>query len=173
MNKHNRPSLPESQVIDLRGRRVGTEDFNTAATMLQWAEQAGYRGTSLKIAANVAQGLRVAVELSEKGQHEAAAKQAGNCLWVLKKDRGNAQTANHRALGSMVIDCRDGQKRAIGQIVEWFTGVHFRIHEQILEAKAAEDEALATAELEALQYAASVAQGQSIAQDAADKAKAA
>jgi hypothetical protein len=171
MVKYNRPSLPESQVIDLRGRRVGSEDFRTAAMMLQWAEQAGYRGTSLVIASNVAQGLLTAVGLSEKGQHEAAAKQAGNCLWVLKNDRVHSKNANHKAIGSMVIDCRDGQKRAIGQIVEWFTGVHFRIHEQIQQAKTAEAEALATAELEAWQFAASVAEGQEL--QAARAAKAA
>lgn len=160
MAKHNRPVLPQSAIIDLKGRKVGSEDMEQAALMLQWAEQSGYRGTDLDVATAVAQGLRVAVEMSERGEHQASAKQAGNCLWTLKKNRELCTKQNRRNLGSLEVQCRDGQTRRLGNIVEWFTGVHSRIHEQIEAAKVTEAEELVNLELETLQFAASVAKGQ-------------
>jgi hypothetical protein len=173
MAKHNRPVLPQSTIIDLKGRPVGSEDLESAALMLQWAENSGYKGKSLTIASNVALGLRLAVELSLRGEHEKAAKQAGNVLYVLKKDRVNSKQGNYRCVGDLVIDCRDGQKREVGAICTWFMGVHNRIHEQINQAKAEEAEALANSELEALQFAASVATGQALQSSTEKKAKAA
>ena len=168
MAKHNRPVLAQSQIIDLKGRPVGGEDLTTAALMLQWAEQSGYKGTDLKVATAVSQGLRVAVEMSERGAHQAAGKQAGNCLWVLKKNKELCTKQNRRNLGCLEVQCRDGQNRQLGNIVEWYAGVHSRIHEQIEAAKIAEAEELANAELEALQFAASVAEGKAL-QSAATK----
>lgn len=162
MAKHNRPALSQSQIIDLKGRPVGSEDMETAALMLQWAEQSGYRGSDLKVATAVAQGLRVAVEMSQRGEHEKAGKQAGNCLWVLKKNKELCTKQNRRNLGCLEVQCRDGQIRKLGNIVEWYAGLHSRIHSQIEAAQAIEAEALQNAELEALQFAASVAEGKAL-----------
>ena len=169
---YNRPELPESTMIDLRGRRVGSEDLEQAGLMLKWCENEGFRGTSLRIASNVALGLEKAVQLSLQGNHEAAAKQAGNVMWVLKKDRTNSQQRNYRALGSIRIECRDGKFRAIGDVCEWYLSVHMRIHEQILKARENEAKELENSEFEALQFAMSVADGKA-AQEAASKSKAA
>lgn len=172
-NNHHfnrRPELPESTLIDLKGRKVGSEDLAQAGLMLKWCENDGFRGTSLQIASNIAQGLGVAVQLSLQGNHEAAAKQAGNVMYVLKKDRINSKARNYKALGSIRIECRDGQTRAIGDIVEWFMSVHFRINEQILKARETEAAELEAAELEALQFAMSVADGKA-AQEAATASK--
>lgn len=172
-NHNNQPELPESTLIDLRGRKVGSEDLATAGLMLKWCENEGFRGTSLQIASNIAQGLGVAVQLSLQGNHEAAAKQAGNVLWVLKKDRTNSKQRNYKALGSIRIECRDGQLRAIGDVTEWYLSVHMRIHEQILKAREAEVAELESAELEALQFAMSIVDGKAAQEAASNKTKAA
>jgi hypothetical protein len=172
-NHNRRPQLAQSQIIDLKGRPVGSEDLESAALALQWAEHSGYRGTDLQVATAMAQGLRVAIELSERGNHQAAGKQAGNCLWVLKKNRELCTKQNRRNLGCLEIQCRDGQTRKLGNIVEWYAGVHSRIHDQIEAARAEEAEELANAELEALQFAASVATGQALQSATERKVKAA
>ena len=152
--KHNaRPELPESVIIDLRGRNVGKEDLETALLRLQWVEHEGFKGSDLQVAAAIAQGLRKAIEIAATGAHEKAAKQAGNCLYTLKKNREAARKANRHVLGSITIECRDGMSRKIGDVVEYFVGVHARIAEQITEAQAAEAEAAELAELEQLQAA--------------------
>ena len=156
---NNNSTLLASQIIDLKGRKVGSEDFETAMMLLKFCENDGFRGASLVIAANVALGLGVAVQHANHGNHEAAGKQAGNVLWVLKKDRTNSAQRNYKALGSMVIECRDGQKRKLGDMCEWYMGIHLRIAEQIAAAKQDEANALANAELETLQFSASVANG--------------
>ena len=169
-HNYNRPELSESMLINLKGRRVGSEDLAQAGLMLKWCENEGFRGTSLRIASNVALGLEVAVQLSLQGNHEAAAKQAGNVMYVLKKDRINSQARNYKSLGSIRIECRDGQFRAIGDVTEWYMSVHFRIHEQILKARKAEVAELENSELEALQFAMSIADGKA-AQEAATASK--
>jgi hypothetical protein len=163
---HNRPMLTPSQIIQKRCRKVGSEDFKTAALKLRWAENEKYYGNDLLVAGALAQGLELAIELAEKNEHEHAAKQAGNCLYSLKKNRDLTQKQNRKALGSMVIECRDGMTRKLGDIVEWYVSTHFRIAEQIKEAEAkevAEAEAGRMAaeaeELETLQFALSVADG--------------
>lgn len=162
MANYNRPAIAQSTIIDLKGRPVGSEDMEQAALMLQWAEQAGFRGTDLDVAGAVAQGIRSAIEMAMRGEHEASAKQAGNCLWVLKKNREYCNAQSRHSLGSIDVPCRDGQTRKLGNMVEWFAGVHGRIHEQITTAKAAEaleDEKQANLEMEALQLAAMVTKG--------------
>jgi hypothetical protein len=173
MTKYNRPALSQSAIIDLKGRAVGSEDMEQAALMLQWAEQSGYKGTDLNVATAVAKGLRVAVEMSKRGEHEKSAKQAGNCLWTLKKNRELCTKQNRRNLGSLEVKCRDGQIRKLGNIVDWFTKIHSRIHEQIEAAKVVEAEELANLELETLQFAASVATGKAFQGATESKVKAA
>jgi hypothetical protein len=165
---YNRPELPESTMIDLRGRKVGSEDMAQAGLSLKWCEnevtsdgRSAFRGTSLRIAGNVAMGLEATVQLSLLGNHEAAAKKAGTVLWILNKDRTNSKKGNYRAIGSIRINCRDGHVRAIGEIVEWYMSVHFRINEQILKARETEAKELEAAELEALQFAMSIVDGES------------
>jgi hypothetical protein len=172
-NHFNRPELSESTLIDLKGRKVGSEDLAQAGLMLKWCENQGYRGNSLRIASNVALGLEFAVQFSLQGNHEAAAKKAGNVMYVLNKDRVNSKAGNYRALGSIRIECRDGQVRAIGEIVEWYMSVHMRINEQILKARANEKAQLEAAELEALQFAMSVADGKAAQAETTVKTKAA
>lgn len=156
MAKHNRkhtdrPELPESVIIDLKGRNVGREDFETAALRLKFAEHEGFKGTDLQVAGAVAQGLEVANGLAAQGKHTEAAKQAGNCLWVLKKNREFTTKQNRRALGTIEFECRDGQSRKIGNVVEWYVGVHMRISEQIVQAKEAERLAAEQAEIEMIE----------------------
>ena len=173
---YNRPELPESTMIDLRGRKVGSEDMAQAGLSLKWCEnevtsdgRSAFRGTSLRIAGNVAMGLEATVQLSLLGNHEAAAKKAGTVLWVLNKDRTNSKKGNYRAIGSIRINCRDGHVRAIGDVVEYFMSIHFRIHEQILKARENEAAELENSELEALQFAMNVADGKA-AQEASKSA---
>jgi hypothetical protein len=151
--RHHNPELTESTLIDLKGRKVGSEDLAQAGLMLKWCENEGFRGTSLRIAGNIALGLEKAVQLSLLGNHEAAAKQAGTVMYVLKKDQVNSKKGNYKALGSIRIECRDGQRRAIGDVTEYYMSVHFRINEQIVKARENEAAELEAAELEALQFA--------------------
>jgi hypothetical protein len=133
-----------SQIIDLKGRKVGTEDLKTAMDRLKWAGKTeGFRDGSLKIAAGVAMGLEAAIGLSESGEHAAAGKKAMSCLHVLQKDRINGRNGNYHCLGALDIECRDGVRREVGQTVKWFGEIHFRIAEQVSEAQAAEMEAIA------------------------------
>ena len=166
----NRPELPESVIIDLRGRRVGSEDFATAALILKWCENEGYRGTSLRIAANIAMGLEAAVLLASRGQHEAAAKKAGDVLWVLKKDRTNAQAHNYRALGIIEIEGRNGQYYKIGNLVEWYMKTHFAIAKQVAEARKAEDFAMQEEAFEAEMFKQSMLDGKAAQEEAENAA---
>jgi hypothetical protein len=169
--KHNaRPELPESVIIDLKGRNVGREDFETAALRLKFAEHEGFKGTDLQVAGAVAQGLEVASLLAAQGKHTEAAKQAGNCLWVLKKNREFTTKQNRRALGTIKFECRDGQMRRIGNVVEWYVGVHARIAEQIEEAKKAEAAAAEQAETEMIEATLSLKDSLTPAGEAAIKA---
>jgi len=162
-----RPELPESVIIDLKGRKVGSEDLATAGLILKWCENEGYRGASLRIAQNVAMGLEVAIGLSARGQHELAAKKAGDVMWVLKKDRENSKARNYKALGVIEIECRDGQYRQIGAIVKWFMTVHFRIAEQVKSLVHVETETEQQLAFEAEMFKQSILDGKA-AQEAAE-----
>ena len=151
MANYNRPTVSQSKIIDLKGRKVGTEDLVTAALLLEYVECAGFRGIDVNTAECIAKGLRLAVERSECGDHEGAGKAAGNCAHVLKNNLKVAQEKNKFALGSMSVECRDGQVRKLGAMVEWFSGVHSRIHEQIEQEKANEHVELSKEEAEALE----------------------
>jgi hypothetical protein len=164
-NTNSSTRLAQSVIIDLKGRKVGSEDLRQASLRLSWADQEGFRWPALLQADGISKGLILAVELAEKGEHLKAAKQAGNCLWVLKKNRELAHRQNHQCLGSLVVECRDGRKRKIGDMVEWFASVHERIAEQIEEAaelEKAETERLAREEEAAVQFALTVAAGEDV-----------
>lgn len=158
-NNNHRPELPESVIIDLKGRNVGKEDFETAALRLKFAEHEGFRGTDLMQASAVAQGLEVANGLAAQGKHAEAAKQAYSCLWVLNKNRTVAKNQNRKALGMIEFECRDGLIRKIGNVVEWYIGTHSRIAEQISVAKSDEELEAMQAEIEALEAAEALKQG--------------
>ena len=168
-NRHfyTRPELPESVIIDLKGRKVGSEDLATAGLMLKWCENEGYRGTSLRIAQNIAMGLEVAIELALRGRHEEAAKKAGDVMWVLKKDRENSKARNYKALGNISIECRDGQYREVGAVVKWFMTIHFRIAEQVKSLVHVETETEQQLAFEAEMFKQSVLDGKA-AQEAAE-----
>jgi hypothetical protein len=158
----NHPVLANSTIIDLKGRKVGTEDLMEAAKLLTWAEQSGYRGNDISVAEGLVIGLGKAVELSEEGRHEAASKQAGNVLYVLRKNKESAEKTNRRSLGSLEIGCRDGQVRKLGNIVEYFMNVHGRIHEQIEAAKASEAAAEKEDEAQMLQLVEALKEGREV-----------
>jgi hypothetical protein len=139
MANYNRPAVAQSVVIDLKGRKVGSEDLRTVALVLTWVEQNGFYGKDLLVATNISQGLNDAVDMAERGEHEAAAKKAGNCLWILGKNKELAVAQHRQCLGSIGVMCRDGSTRKIGDMVEWFVGIHNRIAEQIREAKKMEE----------------------------------
>jgi hypothetical protein len=139
----NSNQLSESQIINLKGRKVGTEDLTTAIARLKWAKTEGFRPTSLMIADGIVRGLEVAVVLAESGDHVGAGKKAMSCLHVLQKDRTNGRNGNYHCLGNMEIECRDGNRREIGNTIKWFGEIHFRIAEQVEFAATAEAEAIA------------------------------
>jgi hypothetical protein len=126
--KRRRP-LPESVIIDRKGRKVGSDDIAAAALVAKWAEEAGLRGPQVQAAAGIAIALENAVELSLKGEHRDAGKKAASCAYVLKR---NAK------VGTLKVQCRDGRTRKLAQVVEWYASVHFRIADEI-EAKQAEE----------------------------------
>jgi hypothetical protein len=127
-NKRRRP-LPESVIIDRKGRKVGSDDLQSAALVAKWAEEAGLRGPQVQAAAGIAIALDAAVELSLQGAHRDAGKKAASCAYVLKR---NAK------VGTLKVQCRDGRQRKLAQVVEWYATVHFRIADEI-EAKQAEE----------------------------------
>lgn len=129
--KRRRKQLPESVVIDRRGRKVGSDDALQAARIAEWSEQEGLRGPAKEVAAGIAVALRAAVALSLDGQHRDAGKKAASCTYVLKR--------NER-VGKLKVQCRDGRTRKLAQVVEWYGNVHFHIADDIEAAQAAEKE---------------------------------
>lgn len=156
--KRRRP-LPESVVIDRKGRKVGSDDLRAASLVAKWSEEAGLRGPMVQAASGIAIALEAAVDLSLKGEHRDAGKKAASCAYVLKR--------NDR-VGKLKVQCRDGRTRKLAQVVEWYAGVHFRIADEI-EAKQAEEAEIAetrkrNAELKRA-AAKAIAEGEKIAAD--------
>jgi hypothetical protein len=136
--KHNRNNMPQSEVLDRKARKVGSDDMQSAALVCKWAENAGLRGPNLAVAASIAKAFEAAVALSLDGQHRDAAKKAASAQYVLKRNEHVAK---------LKLQCRDGRERKIGQIAEWYASVHFRVADEIdaaleAEAKAAEERRL-------------------------------
>jgi hypothetical protein len=163
----NNSEIPASQIIARKGRLVGSEDMEAAAKKLQWVENETnehgahlFRGKTLDVAAQLSRALLEAVNLSFADKHEEAAKKAGNCLYVLGKDKQNAIKFNRRYLGGLSIDCRDGQRRKLGDMLEWYMSTHFRIAEQIAAATEYEKAEAEAAEMEMVQFAESILEGQ-------------
>lgn len=129
MRNKKRRQVPESIILDRKGRRVGSDDLNAAANIAKWAEQAGLRGPALQAAAGIAVALEAAVKLSLVGAHRDAGKKAASCAYVLNR--------NER-VQKLKVQCRDGRTRKLGQIVEWYASVHFRIADEIEAAQVQE-----------------------------------
>jgi len=128
--KRKRP-LPESVVLDRKGRKVGSDDLHNAALIAKWAEQSGLRGPALQAASGIAIALDAAIALSLQGLHRDAGKKAASCAYVLKRNE---------KVGTLKVQCRDGKTRKLGQVVEWYAGVHFRIADDIEAAQEKEAE---------------------------------
>lgn len=137
-----RKPLPESVIIDRKGRKVGSDDMNAAALVAKWGEQAGLRGPLIEVATSVSQACEAAVSLALDGQHRDAAKKAASVQYVLKR--------NER-VGGLKVQCRDGRTRRLADVVSWFASVHFKIADDIESAQ--EREAAAKAEREAAEAA--------------------
>lgn len=127
--------LAESVSIDRRGRKVGSDDVLAAATVCSWPEEAGLRGALCQVAEATAKALKIAAEWAAEGRHEEAAKKAASCAYVLKR--------NER-VGKLSLQCRDGKRRTVAEVAEFFSKAHFAIVSQIAEAKKAEAEFKAT-----------------------------
>ena len=125
MSTHN-PRVAESVSIDRRGRKVGSDDILAAATVCSWPEEAGLRGVLCDVALATSKALKIAAEWAAEGRHEEAAKKATSCAYVL--------TRNER-VGKMTLMCRDGKRRTVAQVAEFFGKAHFAITSQILDAK--------------------------------------
>ncbi len=143
-NVNNRTSnIPMSEVIRRKSRMIGSDDLQTAANLCRWAEQAGFRGPVLQAAEGLAKAFDSILELSTRSQHYEAAKKAKSVEYVLKR--------NERVAG-ILVDCRDGRKRKLKDVVSWFADRHFRIAQDIMEAE--ENEAVIAAKAAELQAAA-------------------
>lgn len=134
-NRRSRGRVSESVVLDRRGRKVGSDDMRAAARIAKWAELSGIRGKALEIAAGLALAMEASVVLAEDGRHSDASKKAASCAYVLK---------HNDRIAELKVQCRDGKVRTLREITEWYSGVHFRISEEVKEQKAAEDEFKAT-----------------------------
>lgn len=141
-------------------RFVGKEDLVTAANLLRYAHDAGFRGTTIDVASTIAMSLDLAVAFAAENKHEEAAKKAASALGVLRCQRHTATVQNGRNLGDVKFVCRDKQERAIGSILKWYSDCHFKIAKQIEEAIAAEKTAIEAAE-EAM-IAAAIELGESV-----------
>ena len=122
--------VPESVIVDRKGRRVGMDDMQASASVAKWADQAGLRGPALLAASGIATALEAAVRLSLDGSHRDAGKKAASCAYVLKR--------NER-VGGLKVRCRDGRERKLQQVVEWYATVHFKIADDIEAKQAAEE----------------------------------
>lgn len=126
---NRRRNIPESEVIRRKSRMIGSDDLNTAANVCRWAEQAGFKGTDLTVAEGLAKAFEAILALSQTSQHYEAAKKAKSVEYVLKRND---------KVSKMTIDCRDGRKRKLAQVVSWFADRHFRIANDIAEAQETE-----------------------------------
>ncbi len=131
---HN--NIPMSEVIRRKSRMIGTDDLQTAANICRWAEQGGLRGPALQVAESLATAFDSTLHLSTRSQHREAAKKASSILYVLKR---NEKVQN------LTVDCRDGRKRKLKDVVAWFADRHFRIADDIEAALDAEAEVAAKA----------------------------
>ena len=138
--RSNRNDLPESVVLDRKGRKVGSDDMGSAALIAKYAEHAGIRGNNLDVAAGLALAIEAAVSLSLNGKHREAAKKAASCNYVLKRNEH---------VGKLKVNCRDGRERKLSDVVGWFAGVHFRIADDIDAAVAKEAAAAEAAKVAA------------------------
>lgn len=121
-----RRNLLESEVIRRKSRMIGSDDLQTAANVCRWAEHSGLKGPTLAAAEGLAKAFDSILALSQTSQHFEAAKKAKSVEYVLKR--------NERVAG-VLIDCRDGRKRKLAQVVSWFADRHFRIATDIAEAQ--------------------------------------
>jgi hypothetical protein len=129
-------NLPMSEVIRRKSRMIGSDDLGTAANLCKWAEQAGFRGPNLVVAESLAPAFEGILELSTRSKHWEAAKKTASVLYVLKR---NERVAN------ILVQCRDGRTRKLSEVVSWFMSTHFKIAQDILEAKEGEAEIAAKA----------------------------
>lgn len=129
--RKGRKNLPESVILDRKGRKVGSDDALQAARIAEWSEHEGLRGAQREVALGIAQALKAAVDLALDGQHRDAGKKAASCAYVLKR--------NER-VGKLKVQCRDGRERKLAQVVEWYGNVHFKIADDIEAAQAREAE---------------------------------
>jgi hypothetical protein len=132
--KGGRKPLPESVILDRKGRKVGSDDIRTAAMIAKFGEEAGLRGPLVQVATNVAQACDAAVALALDGAHRDAAKKAASVQYVLKR--------NER-VGKLKVTCRDGRQRKLSDVVGWYASVHFRIADDIDAARDREEAAAA------------------------------
>lgn len=121
--------MPESIILDRKGRKVGSDDLNAAALVAKWGKEAGLRGSLVDVAGSVAQACEAAVGLALDGAHRDAAKKTASVQYVLKR--------NER-IGALKVQCRDGRTRRLADVVGWFSKVHFKIADDIESAKESE-----------------------------------
>ena len=125
----SRRALPMSEVIRRKSRMIGSDDLRLAAGLCRWAEQAGLRGPALKVAEGLATALESCVELSTHDRHFEAAKKAASVMYVLNR--------NDRVAG-ILVDCRDGRKRRLSAVVQWYSDRNFAIAADLAAAEQAE-----------------------------------
>jgi len=138
--------LPMSEVLRRKSRLIGSDDLNTAVNICRWAENEGIRGPLLQTAAILANAFESTLRLSAQSKHYEAAKKAKSVEYVLK---------HNPRLAKLNIPCRDGKRRTLDLVVEWFADRHFRIASDIEEAQANEAKIAAkAAEIQAVADAA-------------------
>jgi hypothetical protein len=142
VNYHN---WPESEQLDRKTRKIGSDDLRTAADACKYGREAGLTDDSVEIAYNLSVALAQCVELALEGKHEEAGKNAASCLHILR---------DARDIGDIEVQCRDGETRCVGYITKWYANVHTRIAEEVAElrvqeAAEAEVKALKNAEIQA------------------------
>jgi hypothetical protein len=132
--------LPESIILTRRSRVVGSDDLTSICSSLKWLEmefgpngehpvpKAEFQRLGL-VAQGVIAGLEAAIAASRQDDMEAAAAAAGRTLYGLKRQP---------RLARLQVVCRDGQRRGVGQIIEWYIKTRLQFLERIQAAKAAE-----------------------------------
>lgn len=137
-------NLTRSEIIDVKGRKIGMDDLKAAALVVKWAKHAEVPTKSLKITASIARACEEAVRLSLAGAHRDAAKKTASVMYVLKQ---------HKLLAELRVQCQDRRtkkpvQRKLGEIVSWYSNLHFRIANDIDDAREAEHKAATRARTE-------------------------
>lgn len=114
--------MNKSDIIRRKAKLIGSDDITAVINICKWAEQSGFYGMSLAIASSVSKALEMALEFSTHNQHFEAFKKSDSIKRFLKRSE---------TVSNILVLCRDGKKRKLINVVDWFANLQFNISEDI------------------------------------------